>query len=82
VKVPEGIAASSDELSRADGHALSLHRFARATAGWRQQVGSGQRDVCRRPVSRPRNHFTCAKGVPTLTENAPDEVLWMLEVHQ
>ena len=68
MKVPDGIAASSDELSRADGQALSLHRFARASAGWRQQVGSGQRDTWRRAVSRPRNHFTCANGVPTLTE--------------
>ena len=29
-------------------------------------------EVCRRTVSRPRNHFACANGVPTLTENAPD----------
>ena len=82
MNVPDGIAASSELLSRALGQAFPSQRVASAADGCRQQVGSGQRYSWRRVVSRPRNHFTWANGVPTLTENAPASVLWMLDVHQ
>src|SRR5690606_33015785 len=82
VSVPEGTAASSEELRLALGRACSAHLVASSPGGLRQQAGSGHDDTWRCLVSRPRNHFTLAKGVPTLTEKAPWWVVWMLEVHQ
>src|SRR5690606_26964005 len=82
VKVPVGIAASSEECRRALGHAALCQRSARISGGRRQQAGSGQVDARRTGVSRPRNHLTCTNGVPTLTEKEPLAVDWMLEVHQ
>ena len=82
VNVPVGIAASKDELSRAEGKAMDSQRLAIWSAGRRQHRSSGQVDLNRFLVSRPRNQRASSNVVPTLTEKAPEVVIWMLEVHQ
>ena len=77
-----GRAASSDEWMRAWGRAAPLQRSASGAGACRQHAGSGQLDSPRRLVSRPRNHLTCANGVPTEIENSPAEPDSMREVHQ
>src|SRR5688500_6146238 len=68
-KAPGGMAASRCECARADGHALPSHSDVSEAGGRLQQLGSGQLDVARAVVSRPRNHFTCWYGTPMLSEN-------------
>src|SRR6476660_4138816 len=77
-----GSAASSDELMRACARAAPDQRAASCGGASRQHDASGQVDVPRRWVSRPRNHFTCANGVPTEIEKSPDDPDSMREVHQ
>lgn len=80
--VPVGIAACREEFSRALGHEYLSHFAASALGGVRQHDGSGQVEVKRFSVSRPRKNFACANWVPTLTENCPRGDDWMREVHQ
>ena len=80
--MPVGIAASSELLSRALGSAYCPQRDDKDEGALRHQFSSGHVEVARLVVSRPRNHFTCANGVPTLTEKSPRDVDWMREVHQ
>ena len=47
-----------------------------------EQVGSGQFEVARAVVSRPRNHFTCWYGTPMLSENSPLADRSVRAVHQ
>ena len=72
--MPGGIAASRCECTRALGQACPPQRAVSSPGGCVQHDGSGHRDCERDVVSRPRNHFTCWYGVPTLTLNKPDEV--------
>ncbi len=76
------MAASRCEWARADGHALPAHSSANAAGGRLQQLGSGQVDVARAVVSRPRNHFTCWYGTPMLRENSPEAERSVRAVHQ
>src|SRR5690554_1338673 len=82
VKVPVGAAASREDCRRGLGNDCAAHLAERSSGARRQHPGSGQPDTLRLAVSRPRNHLAWANGVPTLTENAPCELDWMLEVHQ
>ena len=79
---PLGIAASNDELRRALGQECLSHLVASTLGGRRQHEGSGQVEVNRFSVSRPRKNFAWANCVPTLTENWPPGADWMREVHQ
>ena len=56
---------------RADGHEASSHLALSSCGGCEQQLGSGHFDVDRCGVPWPVNHFTWAKGTPTLMENSP-----------
>ena len=67
---------------RALGQARPDQRSRVPRARRRQHDSSGQRDVARSVVSRPRNHFTWAYGTPTLTENEPAGVSSVNAVHQ
>ena len=82
MKVPVGIAASSEACRRATGHTEPCHRSTSSGAGSRQQSGSGQLEAWRTFVSRPRNQRVWAKSVPTEIENSPPEPDSMREVHQ
>ena len=55
-------------------HARPLHFCDRPESGRRQQASSGQVDDSRLVVSRPRNHFECTNGTPTVIENSPAPV--------
>ena len=50
--------------------ALPSQRPESSAPGRLQQSASGQRDTVRLAVSRPRNHYECAKGTPIVMENS------------
>lgn len=76
------MAASRWEWARAEGQALPAHSEVSEAGGRLQQLGSGQLDVARAVVSRPRNHFTCWYGTPMLSENCPFADRSVRAVHQ
>jgi hypothetical protein len=50
--------------------ALPAQRSASSLDGDLQHARSGHRDRVRLVVSRPLNHFACAKGTPMVIENS------------
>ena len=76
------MAARMWEWARAEGQALPAQALVSSAGGRLQQVGSGQLEVARAVVSRPRNHFTCWYGTPMLSENSPLAERSVRAVHQ
>ena len=54
------------ECARADGQAIPSQRAASLAGGRRQQDGSGQVDLVRLVVSRPRNQRASSNGTPSV----------------
>lgn len=77
-----GITASRWECARALGHTRPAQASCSSAGGVVQQRGSGHPERPRAVLSRPRIHFTCAKGTPRLTENRPAEVCSTIAVRQ
>ena len=68
--------------TRALGHALPSHREVTSAGARRQHDSSGQVDVARFCVSRPRNHRASSNGTPTVIENSPSLVVPVCVEHQ
>src|SRR6218665_877249 len=81
-KVPEGSGERTWACSRALGQACPAQRVARSDGARRQHDSSGQQDVARTVVSRPRNPFASANGTPTVIENSEASVCPVWVAHQ
>src|ERR1022692_4799542 len=65
-KLPDGSADKMCECARADGQAMPSQRAASRAGGRWQHAGSGQDDVLRLVVSRPRNQGASSNGTPSV----------------
>ena len=65
--------------TRALGQALPSQRLVSEASGRRQHDSSGQVEVARFWVSRPRNQRASSKGTPTVIENSASPVrpVWL-----